>query len=113
MEKEKLWKFNWYAGRGGDVEGVFIATQKQIDTFVGQHVYFGEICGKHSEVQGTLEAKDLTEITDDPSVIAVIREHLGGGMGYNPLEYITCEHGINLGEEYCETCDPDPEESAP
>jgi hypothetical protein len=104
---EKLWKFNWYLGRGGDVEGVFIATQEEIDAAVGKRVYFGEICGKHSEVQGTLEAKDLKEITDDETVIAIVKEHLDGGMGYSPLDYITCEHGMNLAEECCETCDPE------
>jgi hypothetical protein len=106
----KLWKFYWDCGRNGHVEGVFIATQEQIDKFVGQRVYFGEILGKHSEVQGVLEAKDLTAITDDKTVISIVKEHLNGGIGYNPLEYITCEHGCNLQEEYCEVCDPDPEE---
>ncbi len=109
---EKLWKFNWYMGRGGDVEGVFVATQEEIDEAVGKNVYFGEICGKHSEVQGTLEAKDLTEITDEATVIAIVKEHLDGGMGYNPLSYVRCEHGCNPQEEYCEICDPDDEKEA-
>lgn len=52
--KEVLYKFYWYCGRMGDVEGVFKAKKSFVESVIGNNVYFGEILGKHSDVYGTL-----------------------------------------------------------
>lgn len=86
-EPKLLWKFEWDVGRMGTVESTFVATQSEIDAAVGEQVYFGEILGKHSDVYGPLEAKDLEVISRDPNEIAVF-ERTVGSTGHNPLDYI-------------------------
>ena len=86
----KLYRFSWDCGRGGDVEGVFAAEESAINDAMGKQVYFGEILGKHSEVYGTLEADDLTALTDDQDFIAKFQA-IVGKVGYNPLDYINRE----------------------
>lgn len=71
----------------GDVRGLFIADSEEIEEACGQHVYFGEILGKHSEVEGTLEEKDFKLVSSIDSDIEVF-ERLSLHTGYNPLEYL-------------------------
>lgn len=86
----KLYKFHWDCGRMGDVEGLFIATEKEVKKAIGKDVYFGEILGKHSEVDGSLEEEDLTVISDEQDFINKLEEIIGHTSisGYNPLDYI-------------------------
>lgn len=86
---KKLFKFEWKGGRGYDVEGIFITEQLEVDRIIGCEVYFGEICGKHSEVFGDVGEKDITMLSDDPSVIEVLLKVFPDGKisGYNPIEY--------------------------
>lgn len=49
----------------GHVDGLFVTTREALAQAYGKSVYFGEILGKHSEVYGTLDEKDVTIITDD------------------------------------------------
>lgn len=82
-----IYRFHWYAGRAGDVRGLFIADSEEIEEACGKHVYFGEILGKHSEVQGVLELNDFKVISTAESDIEVF-ERLRLHTGYNPLEYL-------------------------
>ncbi len=84
---ETLYKFYWDCGRSGDLEGVFISTPEEVKNAIGKHVYFGEVLGKHSDIAGTLKEKDITFITDDPNVIAVVIGH-DLCSGYNPMLYL-------------------------
>jgi hypothetical protein len=74
----------------GYVRGLFVATDDEIKAAIGRKVYFGEILGKHSEIYGTLEEKDLVRLTDDPDFIAKFKEY-GCASGYSPLEYLEDE----------------------
>ena len=74
----KIFKFHWDCGRMGDVLATFAATQEEVDAAIGKKVYFGEILGKHSEIYGTLEKKDLT-------VLTVILEQTGTPELLGPL----------------------------
>lgn len=96
--KKALWRFHWSVGRMGDVDGLFVATDAEVEDALGREVYFGEILGKHSEVYGTLEAKDLTRLTGDPSFISKFEEY-GCGNGYNPLDYLNAEEDDSEEEE--------------
>lgn len=109
---QKLYKFFWDCGRMGSLQGVFISTDAEIKAAIGRNCSFGEVLGKHSDIHGKLDADDITEITDNKTVISVIVEHLEGGIGFNPLEYLQCEHGISTNEEYCEDCGEDDDEDA-
>lgn len=87
-----LWKFYWDCGRMGSVEGLFIASQDEIDKSIGKQVYFGEILGKHSEIYGTLDLEDLEKVDLEESAVLKLKELLGDTLsGYNPLEYISDE----------------------
>ncbi len=104
---KKLYKFYWDCYRNGSLEGVFVAEESEVTDAMGSTAYFGEVLGKHSEVQGVLEEKDITLVTDNPEVIKVFEEHFQGSIGWNPLCYIQCEHWINTSEEECEECEAD------
>lgn len=118
-----LWKFHWDCGRSGDVRGLFVASEKEIEEAVGKRVWFGEILGKHSEVYGTLERNDVKKIEVDSDSIENLIPHLGKSWsGYNPLGYVNytcgkCEEDIPAEEMWkieehekiCWSCKPDHE----
>jgi len=87
---KKLYRFYWDCGRQGDVRGIFVANEADVQGAVGRRVNFGEILGKHSEIAGILDMKDLEVITDDPNFIAWF-EHYKCETGYNPMEYLRDE----------------------
>jgi len=89
MTKKLLVQFFWDCGRMGDVDGIFVTTQEELDEAYGKEVYFGEILGKHSEVYGILEECDITILSEDQEFITKFVEIVGcSPSGYNPLEYI-------------------------
>ena len=85
---KKLYTFYLDWGRMGDLEGLFIAEEQDVKDIIGKSVYFGEVLGKHSEVEDEM-TEDMFEAIDVPeSVIAVLEEKLGTTIsGYNPLEF--------------------------
>lgn len=84
-----LWKFNWDCGRQGEVEGLFVATEEEVNGIIGKEVYFGEILGKHSEVYGTIEDGEISKINLDCETVEKVTALLGKTWsGYNPIEYI-------------------------
>lgn len=88
---KKLYRFGWDCGRMGEVEGLFIADDAEVEKLIGCNVYFGEILGKHSEVTGTLDEEDLEVLTDDQEFLTKLTELTGFDStisGYNPLDYI-------------------------
>jgi hypothetical protein len=85
---KKLYKFYWDCGRQGDISGLFISDDKTISDNIGKNVYFGEVLGKHSEIFGYLEPKDLEEISQDQEFIKSFESIVGKSFGYNPLANI-------------------------
>jgi hypothetical protein len=109
---EGVYKWSWYCGRQGDLDGLFVATRAEVDDAIGDYVYFGEVFGKHSEVSGTLETKEFIRLTDDPTVVEFVKEH--GPFGFNPLDYIRldcsdCGENINdypdMKSLWCSDCE--------
>lgn len=90
---EKLYRFHWDCGRMGDVTGIFVADEAKVVEAIGKCVYFGEILGKHSEVQGTLTSDDLTVLTGDADFIAKAKAYGLVPSGYNPLAYMGDDDG--------------------
>ena len=85
----KLYRFCWPQRRGGDVEGLFVEDSDVVENAIGSDVYFGEICGKHSDVYGTLDEEDLTVVSEDQEKICWLVDILGRSIsGYNPFDYI-------------------------
>ena len=90
-----LYSFYWDCRRMGDVDGLFVAEVAEVEASIGKKVYFGEILGKHSEICGTLDRKDLTVKSDDQDFIAKLLAVFDGRRtisGYNPLSYIDEEN---------------------
>jgi hypothetical protein len=84
----KLWQFHWNCGRMGDLNGLFVATNEEVEKTIGKFLYFGEVLGKHSEVQGDLERKDIEIVSDDQEFIDKFIKNIGQSFGFNPLIYI-------------------------
>lgn len=86
---KKLYSFNWDCGRMGELDGLFIAEDFEVEKLIGEQVYFGEVLGKHSEVFGKIEEADIIVKSDDQDFIAKLIDLFGEGTisGYNPLEY--------------------------
>jgi hypothetical protein len=117
---KKLYKFRWDCGRQGTVEGIFIAEEQEVKDAVGQQVNFGEILGKHSEVYGTIDDGEITEIKVSEITVKEMEDVLGSTIcGHNPLHHIQyecsrcgdtmrvddCEWYINdNNEKICEYC---------
>jgi len=86
-EAEILWRFSWSVGRAGELESIFPATRAEVEELYGQYIVFGEVLGKHSDVQGTLEADEFEVISEDPQLVELFRKHVGS-TGHNPFDYI-------------------------
>jgi hypothetical protein len=104
-DMRKLYRYRLSCGRAGSVVGLFVADDEQdIKPAIGKTAQFGEILGKHSEVEAEIVEKDLTVLTSDADFIAKF-ERYGCGNGYNPLDYISCSDcGEALSAPY-EKCD--------
>ena len=88
----KLYSFHWDCGRSGDLDGLFVAEEDQVESAIGKRLYFGEVLGKHSEVEGILEASDLEEVSREQDKITWLVDLLGTSIsGFNPLEYLVEE----------------------
>ena len=86
---KKLFSFYWNCGRIGFIDGLFIATQEQVNALIGKEVYFGDVLGKHSEIYGIIEKDDITLRITDQNVIAALINIFGESIcGYNPLDYL-------------------------
>ena len=96
---KKLWSFYWDCGRQGYVEGIFIATEAEVNKAIGCEANFGEILGKHSEIYGTIEEGEIKELKVSQSTVFELLSVIGRNIsGYNPLDYIEPR-------EMCEKCE--------
>lgn len=91
MSSKVLYRFNWDCGRMGSLEGIFVSSDEDVAKALGEEVYFGEVLGKHSEIYGTLDAEDLTVLTDDQEFIDKAIEYELVPSGFCPLDYIEDE----------------------
>jgi hypothetical protein len=96
-----LWKFYWDCGRMRGHEDASQGTHAEVKAVVGKELHFGEVLGKHSEVFGMLEEKDVTWLTDDAAFVSKFEEY-GCASGFNPLEYVQEEENDAAEEEEAE-----------
>lgn len=85
-----LVSFAWDCGRQGDLRGLFICTQEELDALEGKEVYFGEVLGKHSEIYGSLQKKDFRVISVEQDKIDWLEEIMNSKSisGFNPMDYL-------------------------
>lgn len=74
---KSLYKFEWDVGRMGELDGLFVAYDKEVKAAIGKEVYFGEVLGKHSEIYGELEESELTKIDVEKDVLDNMVKILG------------------------------------
>ena len=88
-----LWGFHWNCGRQGVLEGLFVATEDEINDLIGQRVYFGEVLGKYSEIYGPIEEEEITKVGLDVETVEKITDVLGDTWsGYNPFDFVEEEN---------------------
>lgn len=84
---KKLYKFYSDYGRMGDLEGLFIADESDVDAVIGKEIYFGEVLGKHSDVSEVMEREMFSEITVPIEALEVLEKELGSTWsGFNPID---------------------------
>lgn len=88
----------------GTLESLFVADINTVQYLIthGISVYFGEVCGKYSEISGILDTDDITLVTTDEKIIKVIQDN-DLEIGYNPLTqtisiYETSDLPVNFSE---------------
>lgn len=91
MEKTKqkaVYKFYADYGRQGELEGLFVETKKRVQALIESEVevYFGEVLGKHSEVYGKIEQKEIILVSDNPEAVDIVEKY-NLENGYNPFHY--------------------------
>lgn len=87
---EKIYKFEYDCGRMGDLEGLFIADESDVQQLTGKIISFGEVLGKHSDIEVKIDDSVLEEITDDVDFIENVKKYFGIThtiSGYNPFDY--------------------------
>lgn len=86
---KKLYRFHEYCGRMGDLTGIFVAEETDVQKLIDEHttVHFGEVLGKHSDIQVRIEASNFEALTDDPSFIEKF-EQFRCASGINPFSYL-------------------------
>ena len=84
MNKKIMWEFHFDCS-DGYLYGLFLATRKEVQDLIqsGRKIYFGEVCGKYSEICGPVEKSDVSVFSDDDYVI----QHTEP-FGYNPFDYM-------------------------
>jgi len=86
--KKALYKFHFDCGKNGKLYGLFLADENKVKELIEskRNIYFGQVLGEKSEVMGPIEENDLTFITNDEKVIAVV-EYYDMENGFNPFDY--------------------------
>lgn len=80
-----VYRFKFDAGRNGTLHGLFVADDAEVKALMGRDLYFGEVLGKHSEVQGPLEESDIELVTQDETFVKMFVE-LGCATGFSPWD---------------------------
>ena len=90
--EKAIYKLN-ICGRQGELYGLFIAEKSHVRKLIDDklQVYFGEVLGKHSEIYGSMEEKDIIFVSDSLEAIRIIEE-FDLENGHNPFHYSAINH---------------------
>ena len=83
-----IYRFHVDCGRSGELFGLFVADSAEVEKAIGRRIYFSDVLGKHSEIDGELEAEEVALISDEPDDVATF-DRLKLTTGYNPLDYLS------------------------
>lgn len=91
----KLYRFEYDCGRMGELDGLFVASDKDLLEIEGKYINFGEVLGKHSDIsiRSFSASEYLVEVSNDSVFIDKLVDVLGSYhvSGYNPLHYYDYE----------------------
>lgn len=79
-----IYKFIYSIGRMGTLSGLFVADKRVIKALIGKNIYFGEILGKHSEIDIDLSDDDIVFVSDKPEIVKLFQD-LDLEIGNNPV----------------------------
>ena len=83
----KLYKFYLDYGRQGELEGLFIADERDVIDIIDQEVFFGEVLGKHSDVSAVMDEDMFTVIDVPEETLKTLEKELGSTWsGFNPID---------------------------
>lgn len=88
MTDLKLYKFD-IIGSDGRLEGLFLATEAEIDNIIGKNIYFREVLCKYTDVCITNFKRKYLQRIDDVTESLILDLHTLFGKtlsGYNPVE---------------------------
>lgn len=91
-----IYSFYCDCGRSGSLEGVFVADSEDVAKIVGKDIYFGEVLGKHSDIQVRIDEGDIVLKSDDLKFVEMF-EGVELSTGYSPFDYYEFEEDC---EEY-------------
>lgn len=80
-----LYRINLDCGRMGNIYGIFVATPDEVKALQDQTIYFGEVLGKHSEIDWSFEDGEVELVSDDPAFIAKCEELKLVPFGIDPV----------------------------
>lgn len=84
---KKLYRYQLDCGRMGELDGLFIATDQEVQDALGHRIYWGEVLGKHSEIYEDLRRDQLKVVSDDQDFIEKLAALLGTSVsGFNPID---------------------------
>lgn len=86
---KSLYKYYYECGRQGELVGVFVATEEEIERLKGVTVDFGEVLGKHSDVSDEDVLSHISIVTSDQDFLNHAEElQISLDSGINPLDYL-------------------------
>jgi hypothetical protein len=85
---KNLYRFLHYDMRG-TIEGLFFASEEEVQALFGEEVYFGEVLGKHSDVVLGITPEQISKEEIPEEVSQGMFHHFGETVsGYNPCQIL-------------------------
>ena len=81
-----IYRFGLDYGRMGEIDAVFVVDSDDIKKIDGETIYFGEILGKHSDVECEVSAEHFELISDKPEEVEMF-ERLQLQCGHSPFDH--------------------------
>jgi hypothetical protein len=82
-----IYRFQYDCGRMGAISGIFVADTADVEKINGHTVFFGEVLGKHSEIDVDIDIEEnLILISYEPVDVEVF-ERLELATGYDPFDF--------------------------
>ena len=93
MSDKRLYRFYVNCGRDGFLDGLFISTEKEINELYNRTTSFGEVLGKHSEIEVDVEPEDIQMLSADQDKIEWLHSLNNSNTicGHNPINYFDDE----------------------